>query len=394
MKKNNKMKKFMYRATFKRATPDAQGRTEIGMNIVAESHEQYVLNDALCRLMKKSLAEKIGEKEAEDWSLTDCECQGEVDGRGRVIVTVNQAPKKDEKPVGLTRNQKVWVRLKLVNDKANLCKDVQWVPAVATGEGWDVMLSDGSVLTDPSDPENDIRLWEDNPYATAPSPEPEKDVEKDAPDVHADEDDDDGSTKEFRGADDPIMIPVKIMGVVDRTGEKTARSVFYNTVYIPDEVFVADSEDEVSLMAWFENECNLPFFRPFGDEKSRWRIISACVQGCMPDARLAFSVDRYNEAPMAIFGDMDFNDTVHTFRNRYYYTVTYTYTIVGSDGRRQQSMPQLVAVSPYLIERDFYTPRMVAKLLGSYIHRIQFDEVDVIKVSKETGAILDIPIIL
>lgn len=391
MKKNRKMKKFMYRATFKRATPDAQGRTEIGVNIVAESHEQYVLNDALCRLMKKSLAEKIGEKEAEDWSLTDCECQGEVDSRGRVIVTVSQAPKKDEKPAGLTRNQKVWVRLNLINDKADLFKDVQWVPAVATGKGWDVMLSDGSMLTDPSDPENDIRLWEDNPYVTASAPEPEKDTS----DAHADaDDDDDDNIREFRGADDPIMIPVKIMGVVDWTGEKTARSVFYNTVYIPDEIFVADSEDDSSLMAWLENECNLPFFRPFGDEKSRWRIISACVQGCMPNARLTFSVDRYNEALMAIFGDMDFNDTVHALKDRYYYTVTYTYTIVGSDGRRQQSMPQLVAVSPYLIERDFYTPRMIEKLLGSYIHRIQFDEVNVMKVSKETGAILDIPIIL
>ena len=57
-------------------------------------------------------------------------------------------------------------------------------------------------------------------------------------------------------------------------------------------------------------------------------------------------------------------------------------------------MPQLVAVSPYLIERDFYTPKMVERLLGEYIHRIQFEEVNVIKVSKETGAILDIPIIL
>lgn len=391
MKKNNKMKKFMYRATFKRATPDAQGRTEIGMNIVAESHEQYVLNDALCQLMKKSLAEKIGEKEAEDWNLTDCECQGEVDSRGRVIVTVSQTPKKDEKPARLTKNQKVWVRLKMKNGKADLCRDVQWVPAVATGEGWDVMLSDGTVLTNPSDPENDIRLWENNPYVTAPAPEPEKNEKEDVSEPYTDEDD---SIREFRGADEPVMIPVKIMGVVDWTGNKTARSVFYNTVYIPDEIFVADSEDDSSLMAWLQNECNLPFFRPFGDEESRWRIISACVQGCMPDARLAFSVDRYNEALMAVFGDMDFNDTVSAFRDRYYYAVTYTYNIVGSDGRRQPSMPQLVAVSPYLIEREFYTPKMVEKLLGSYIHRIQFDEVTVNKVSKETGAILDIPIIL
>ena len=394
MKKDRKMKKFMYRATFKRATPDAQGRTEIGMNIVAESHEQYVLNDALCQLMKKSLAEKIGEKEAEDWSLTDCECQGEVDSRGRVIVTVNQAPRKDEKPAGLTKNQKVWVRLKMKNGKADLCRDVQWVPAVATGERWDVMLSDGTVLTNPSDPENDIRLWENNPYATAPASEPEKNGKEDVSDPYTDEDDDDDSIREFRGADEPVMIPVKIMGVVDWTGEKTARSVFYNTVYIPDEIFVADSEDDSSLMAWFQNECNLPFFRPFGNEESTWHIISACVQGCMPNAKLAFSVDRYNEALMAIFGDMDFNGTVSAFRDRYYYAVTYTYNIVGSDGKKQQSMPQLVAVSPYLIEREFYTPKMVEKLLGSYIHRIQFDEVTVNKVSKETGAILDIPIIL
>lgn len=387
MNKNRKMKKFMYRATFKRVAPDAQGRTEIGMNIVVESHEQYVLNEALCSLMKKSLAEKIGEKEAEGWSLTDCECQGEVDSRGRVIVTVSQTPGKDEKPAGLTRNQKVWVRLKLIKDRADIFKDAQWVPAVATGEGWDVMLSDGTVLTDPSDPENDIRLWEDNPYTTAPSQEPEKDVS----DAHDDDDDD---IKKFRGADDPIMIPVKIMGVVDWTGEETARSVFYNTIYIPDKIFVADSKDDSSLMAWFENECNLPFLRPFGSEKSRWHIISACVQGCMPNVRLAISVDRYNEALMAIFGNMDFNDTVRTFRDRYYYAVTYTYTIVGSDGKKQQSMPQLVAVSPYLIERDFYTPMMIEKLLGNYIHRIQFDEVTVVKVSKETGVILDIPIIL
>lgn len=387
MKKNRKMKKFMYRATFKRVAPDAQGRTEIGMNIVVESHEQYVLNEALCSLMKKSLAEKIGEKEAEGWSLTDCECQGEVDSRGRVIVTVSQTPGKDEKPAGLTRNQKVWVRLKLIEGKADIFKDAQWVPAVATGEGWDVMLSDGTVLTDPSDPENDIRLWEDNPYTTAPSKKPEKD----ASDAHDDDDDD---IKKFRGADNPIMIPVKIMGVVDWTGEEAARSVFYNTIYIPDKIFVTDSEDNSSLMAWFENECNLPFLRPFGSEKSRWHIISACVQGCMPNARLAISVDKYNEALMAIFGDMDFNDTVRIFRDRYYYVVTYTYTIVGSDGKKQQSMPQLVAVSPCLIERDFYTPIMIEKLLGNYIHRIQFDEVTVVKVSKETGVILDIPIIL
>lgn len=177
------MKKSVYSVTFRREP--RKEATQVYKRVIVKIEEQqpYSNMQQVLKQARAQLAEVMDDRmELSHWHVTNVEYAGYDKGDGTVIVDVRQG-----KPEFLKRGQKVWVRVTACedDDDRELFGDVEWLPAVATGNLYDVKLVTGQVLTAPTDPENDIRPFDACPYfcpkgneqcheGTAPEPDEEE----------------------------------------------------------------------------------------------------------------------------------------------------------------------------------------------------------------------------
>lgn len=155
------MKKSVYSVTFRRE-PRMKGMQTYNRVIVnVEEKAPYSNMRKVLEKARTQLAEVTGKEEIAYWHVMDVEYAGYDKGDGTVVMNVRQG-----KPEFLKRGQRVWVRVTACEEDEDreLFKDVEWLPAVATGNLYDVKLVTGQVLTAPTDPENDIRPFDACPY--------------------------------------------------------------------------------------------------------------------------------------------------------------------------------------------------------------------------------------
>ena len=155
------MKKSVYSVTFRRE-PRKKGMQTYNRVIVnVEEKAPYSNMSKVLEKARTQLAEVTGKEEIAYWHVMDVEYAGYDKGDGTVVMNVRQG-----KPEFLKRGQRVWVRVTACEEDEDreLFKDVEWLPAVATGNLYDVKLVTGQVLTAPTDPENDIRPFDACPY--------------------------------------------------------------------------------------------------------------------------------------------------------------------------------------------------------------------------------------
>lgn len=344
------MKKFVYKAVFKRLNPDETGRTKLVLDVMIESNNQYVLNEALITLLKKKLVEKIGASEAAEWYLTDCECLGDI-----------------SKKESLCKGQKVWIKISIADKKyikENGLSEIEWIPAVATGNKYEVMLADGSVLDNPTNPEEDIRLWEDNPYAAL--------------------------NRESMNR----MVPVQVVGLVNLD---TNVVPFHKNIQIPESVFNLNVPEDVSTLKNFL-ACGENLFIINASKSSKFEIISACVQ---IQASKTFSEDEikgYNNKLISLYGSTNPKSVISKYADSEFCCIAFTHSFKNENGKIVESMPILVAVSPKMVaasaERDFPYIFIKKPNITEKISKIFNVNANILEISCECGVIVDLPILL
>lgn len=176
------MKKSVYSVTFRRGPRKKGTQTYNRVIVNVEENAPYSNMSKVLEKARTQLAEVVDKEEIACWHVMDVEYAGYDKGDGTVIMDVRQG-----KPEFLKRGQRVWVRVAACenDDDREMFRGMEWLPAVATGNLYDVKLVTGQVLTSPTDPENDIRPFDACPYycpkeneqcheGTAPEPDEEE----------------------------------------------------------------------------------------------------------------------------------------------------------------------------------------------------------------------------